>query len=115
MLPYLGLLSLIALAAVTIIASTLVFGYTARKAADETTASLSRFYLEEIADRNVYEISAELERSAGQLQRAVEEMCRTDLHTEASMRTYLSMIQQLNGLEMFAVVDENGCVAPEKK
>ena len=51
--PYLGLLSLIALAAVTIIASTLVFGYTARKAADETTASLSRFYLEEIADRNV--------------------------------------------------------------
>ena len=110
MLPYLGLLSLIALAAVTIIASTLVFGYTARKAADETTASLSRFYLEEIADRNVYEISAELERSAGQLQRAVEEMRRTDLHTEASMRTYLSMIQQLNGLEMFAVVDENGMV-----
>lgn len=107
---YLGLLSLIALAALLIIASTLVFGRTARRAADETTTALGRFYLEEIADRNVYEISSALTRNVEQLRRAVEAMRTAQLRTDESLRTYLGMIRQLNGLDMFAVVDENGMV-----
>ena len=69
-----------------------IFGYTARKAADDTTISLSRFYLEEIADRNVYEISVELESNVNQLQRAVKEMRNADLQTDVSLRSYLSLI-----------------------
>ena len=107
---YLGLLGGLLLAALLIIASTLLFSQTAEKAADEATISLGRFYLEEIADRNVYEISSALEKNAGQLQRAVEEMRSADLQTEAQLRRYLAMIQNLNGLDMFAAVDEEGMV-----
>ena len=109
-ISYLGMLSMVALAAFIIIVSTLIFGYTARKAADDTTISLSRFYLEEIADRNVYEISVELESNVNQLQRAVKEMRNADLQTDVSLRSYLALIQNLNGLDMFAVVDEAGMV-----
>ena len=109
-MSYLGMLSMVAFAALIIIASTLIYGYTARKAADETTVSLGKFYLEEIADRNVYEISAELESNVGQLKRAVAQMRQADLQSETSLRTYLEMIQNLNGLDMFAVVDEEGMV-----
>lgn len=98
------------IAALIIIASTLIFGNTARKAADETSISLGKFYLEEIADRNVYEISAALDSNVEQLQRAVAEMRSADLQTDASLRGYLAMIQRLNGLDMFAVVDEAGMV-----
>ena len=107
---YLIVLGLAVLAALIIIASTLIFGYTARKAAEEATNSLGRFYLEEIADRNVYEISAELERTVKPLRRAVDEMRIAELQTEASLRSYLAQIQRLNGLDMFAVVDESGMV-----
>ena len=109
-MSYLGMLSMVVLAAFIIIASTLVFGHTARKAADETTISLGEFYLEEIADRNVYEISAKLESNVEQLQRAVAEMRDADLQTDTSLRRYLALIQHLNGLDMFALVDEAGMV-----
>ena len=109
-LPNPGMLGMIVLAALIIIASTVIFGQTARKAADETTISLGKFYLEEIADRNVYEISAELESNVKQLQRAVAEMQQADLQSETTLRAYLAMIQNLNGLDMFAVVDEDGMV-----
>ncbi|MGN0743281.1 MAG: ATP-binding protein [Candidatus Fimadaptatus sp.] len=107
---YLGMLSMVVIAALIIIASTLIFGSTARRAADETTISLGKFYLEEIADRNIYEISAELDRNVGQLQRALEEMRRADLQTQEALRAFLALVQNLNGLDMFAVVDEAGMV-----
>ena len=107
---YLGLMSVIAFATLLIVASTLIFSRTAENAADQMTILLGRFYLEEIADRNVYEISAELSRNVAQLQRAVEEMRTARLFTDASLRTYLGMIQHLNGLDMFALVDESGMV-----
>ena len=58
----------------------------------------------------MYEISAELDRNVEQLQRAVDEMRSEHLQSNASLRAYLSMIQRLNGLDIFAVVDENGMV-----
>ena len=107
---YRGILVMISLATLIIVASTLIFNHTAKKASDETTISLSQFYLEEIADRTVYEISAELERNIEQLQRVTKEMKKDHLKTDASLRAYLDMIQQLNGLDIFAVVDEDGMV-----
>ena len=107
---YRGILGMIALATLIIIVSTLVFNQTAKKAADETTISLSQFYLEEIADRTVYEISTELGRSMAQMQRTVEEIKDAHLESDESLRAYLAMIQRLNGLDIFAVVDEEGMV-----
>lgn len=107
---YLWFLGIIVLATLVIISSTVIFSYTAKNAADETTISLVRFYLEEIADRNVYEIGAELESNIDQLQRAVSEMRSEYLTSDASLRAFLAMIQNLNGLDIFAVVDENGMV-----
>lgn len=107
---YLWFLGMIVLATLVIISSTVIFSYTAKNAADETTISLGRFYLEEIADRNVYEIGAELESNIDQLQRAVGEMRSEYLTSDASLRSFLAMIQNLNGLDIFAVVDENGMV-----
>lgn len=107
---YLGILGMIVFATLIIIVSTLTFSHTAKKAADETTISLGRFYLEEIADRTVYEISAELERTIDQMQRTADEMKKEHLESKDSLRTYLAMIQCLNGLDVFAVVDEEGMV-----
>ncbi|MDY3918410.1 MAG: ATP-binding protein [Candidatus Limivivens sp.] len=107
---YPGILGMLFLATLIIIASTLIFSQTAKKASDETTISLGHFYLEEIADRTVYEISSELERNKEQLQRAVEEMKNKDLKSDDSLRAYLAMIQRLNGFDIFAVVDEDGTV-----
>ena len=107
---YLGILGVIVLATLVIISSTLIFGHTAKKASDETTISLGRFYLEEIADRNVYEISAALDNNMQQLKRAVGELKPEYLKSDSSLRAYLAMIQNLNGLDIFAVVDENGMV-----
>ena len=107
---YLGILGMIVFATLVIIVSTIMFSHTAKKAADETTISLGRFYLEEIADRTVYEISAELERTIDQMQRTVDEMKKEHLESKDSLRTYLAMIQRLNGLDIFAVVDEEGMV-----
>ena len=107
---YWGILIMIVLATLIILTSTLVFSQTAKKASDETTISLSQFYLEEIADRTVYEISSELSRNVEQLQRTVDEMKSEHLQSDDSLRAYLDMIQRLNGLDIFAVVDENGMV-----
>ncbi|MCI7262669.1 MAG: hypothetical protein MR562_05595, partial [Clostridiaceae bacterium] len=84
---YLGILGMIVFATLVIIVSTIMFSHTAKKAADETTISLGRFYLEEIADRTVYEISAELERTIDQMQRTVDEMKKEHLESKDSLRT----------------------------
>ncbi|MGN0982851.1 MAG: ATP-binding protein [Candidatus Limivicinus sp.] len=105
-----GILGMIVLATLIIIASTLVYSQTAKRAADEATIALSQFYLEEIADRTVYEISAELERNIKQLHRTVEELRGEKLASDDALRDYLAMIQRLNGLDIIAVVDEDGMV-----
>ncbi len=107
---YIGTLSVVTAAAVLIIISTLFFSTNTKDTADETTQSLSRFYLEEIAERTVYEIDNVLENSSTQLHRAVDEMSNESFNSVDELRSYLDMIQHLNGLDIFAVVDENGMV-----
>lgn len=107
---YLGMPAVIGIAALLIILSTLFFTHTTRKAADETALSLSKFYLEEIADRTVYEINTVLENNTRQLQRAIEALRTEQPASEAALRSWLARVQQLNGLDIFAVVDEAGMV-----
>ena len=107
---YLGILSMLLFSTLMIIASTIIFGRTAKRAADETTVALGRFYLEEIAEHTVYEISTELERNAEQVQRAADGITAEHLASDESLRDYLAMVQQLRGLDIFAVVDEDGMV-----
>lgn len=96
------------LAALAIIASTLFFSGTAKNAAEETTVSVGNFYLEEIAARTVYEISAQLDESIDRVKRTVSELKPEHLNSISSLRDYLSMAQNLNGLDIFALVDANG-------
>ncbi|MDD6050279.1 MAG: response regulator [Clostridiales bacterium] len=103
-------LGVIFLAGVIIVLSTLTFGYISRKAADSTATALGEFYLEEMADRTVYEINAQLEACKAQLLRAAEGLDESCLTSETTLRNYLAMVQRLNGLTVYAAVDENGVV-----
>ncbi len=101
---------IIVLAALFIILSTIVFGYSTRSVADDTTTVLSQFYLEEIAERMVYEITTQLDNNTQQLQRAIEELEKAQPESEDALQAYLALVQRLNGLDIFAAVDENGGV-----
>lgn len=76
----------------------------------ETVNELGEFYLEEIAERNVNSIVAELERRTKQMEYALTELNDSYLKDEVSIRKYISMVQSINGLDMFALVDEEGMV-----
>ena len=81
-----------------------------QKASEQTINSLGKFYLKEITERNVNNIAASIDTRAQQIKSAVEELGSEHLKDESSIRKYISMIQKLNGLDIFALVDENGMV-----
>ena len=104
------MLSSILVAALIIVASTLIFGRNTRQVANETTTALGQFYLKEIANHTVYEITQQLERSTILLEHVVEELDETHLKSADTLREYLALVQRLNGLDIVAVVDEDGAV-----
>lgn len=83
-----------------------------QKASEQTINSLGKFYLKEITERNVNNIAASIDTRAQQIKSAVEELGSEHLKDESSIRKYISMIQKLNGLDIFALVDENGWSTP---
>ncbi|MGN0741606.1 MAG: response regulator [Candidatus Fimadaptatus sp.] len=103
---YVGLVLVIAL----LIAATALWVNQTRTASDETVNDLVRFYLEEITERNTGSITSELEKKAGQMQMALTLLDEEYLRDEESVRRFIYTIQHINGLDMFALVDENGMV-----
>lgn len=71
---------------------------------------LGEFYLQEIADRNVNNISMRIQDRTDQINRVVDELNADNMKDEESVRSYISMVQSLTGLDIFALVDENGMV-----
>ena len=100
----------LALAAVILIASTALWARSTQTASEETVNDLVEFYLEEIAERNANSITAALTQKAAQMEMALTVLDQDDLRDEASIRDFISMVQQINGLDMFALVDEEGMV-----
>lgn len=82
-------------------------------ASEETINCLGEFYLEEITERNAGSITSELEKTAEQMEMAATLLDQDYLQDEESIRQFISMLQQANGLDMFALVDENGMVYTE--
>lgn len=82
-------------------------------ASEETINCLGEFYLEEITERNAGSITSELEKTAEQMEMAATLLDQDYLQDEKSIRQFISMLQQANGLDMFALVDENGMVYTE--
>ena len=95
--------------AVLLVATALWVSHT-QTASEETINDLVRFYLEEITERNTGSITLELSRKAEQMEMALTLLGPDDLADEASVRRFIDTVQRINGLDMFALVDEDGMV-----
>ena len=98
------------LAAVILVASTVLWTRSTQHASEQTVNALVEFYLEEIAERNAESITTELHKKAAQMETALTVLNEDYLQSEESIRSYISLVQRVNGLDMFALADENGMV-----
>ncbi|MGN0715257.1 MAG: hypothetical protein ACI4LN_05495, partial [Anaerovoracaceae bacterium] len=96
--------------ALMIIISTAYWVSYSQDASENTVNELGEFYLEEITERNTATITSELEKKTRQMESALTVLDQTHLRNEASVREYIDMVQKINGLDMFALVDEKGMV-----
>ena len=71
---------------------------------------MAEFYLGETAERNSRAIIFELEKWMQQLERIVTSLSPEDLSSEQRIRDFVGSIQQINGADLFALVDEQGKV-----
>ncbi|MCI7796108.1 MAG: response regulator [Lachnospiraceae bacterium] len=102
--------TLLFLAATILIVSTVLWVKSTSAASEATINDLGEFYLEEITERNTRNITLELEKKTSQMEMALSVMDQESLKDEGAIRKYIHMVQQINGLDMFALVDENGMV-----
>ena len=98
------------LVAVILIGSTVMWTKSRQISSEETINSLGEFYLEEITERNASGITSELDKKARQMERALTVLDQEYLQDEESVRHFIYMVQQMNGLDMFALVDQDGMV-----
>lgn len=93
-----------------LIVSTTVWVRSISKSTDRTIERLGEFYLKEIAERNVGNVTSSLNDKVEQMQNACQELNREVLSDEDSVREFIRLVQKINGLDMFALVDEDGMV-----
>lgn len=98
------------LVTVILIVATALWTKSTQKVSEQTTNSVGEFYLGEIAERNAGSITTEIAKTAGQMETALTLLKDDYLQDEESVRQFLYIVQQMNGLDMFALVDENGMV-----
>ena len=98
------------LAAVILIAATFVWLSSTQTASTGTVNSLVKFYLGEIAERNAGNITSELQKKALQMESALTVLDQDYLRSEETVREYVDMVQRVNDLDMFALVDQDGMV-----
>ena len=96
--------------AVILVGSSLAVGRFAQIQTNETVYSLTEFYLEELAERRTDVVTANLNERKLQMEAAISGITEENLESERTLREYLSFIQSLNSLDMFAIVDEDGMV-----
>ncbi|MGN0077700.1 MAG: ATP-binding protein [Coriobacteriales bacterium] len=103
---YVALLTVVAI----LVFATILWAGSTQSTYQQTTNELGRFFLEEIAERNSNAITAELERRARQMEGALATLDAADLANEVAVRSYVADVQAINGLDLFALVDEDGMV-----
>ncbi|MGN0575262.1 MAG: response regulator [Ruminococcus sp.] len=89
---------------------TIIWFRNAGNASEQMINSLSKFYLEEITERNVRTIASKIDQKTDQINKAVAELNEEYLKDEESVQRYISLVQNLNGLDILALADENGMV-----
>ena len=82
----------------------------AQSSTNEAVARVSEFYLDELAGRRALVVSEELNTNFDHMDRAMSILDSSDLESQASLREFLGRVQQLYGVNRFALVDENGIV-----
>ena len=95
---------------VILVVSTFFWIKSTENASEETVNNLGEFYLQEITERNAGYLTMELEKRTDQLEMAIAVLKQEYMKDEESIRGYLNTVQQINGLDMLALVDENGLV-----
>ena len=98
------------LTVVILICATTVWLRSTLLSSEKTVNDLVEFYLEEIAKRNSGAITSELEKKSRQMEQAMTVLRQDDLRNEQSIRDFVWTVQQINGLDMFALVDAQGMV-----
>ncbi|MCI6017435.1 MAG: ATP-binding protein [Clostridiales bacterium] len=101
---------IILLVTVTLVVSTVVWMKSTQTSSEQTVNKLGEFYLEEITERNAGNILSELERKSGQMTTAITLLDPGYLKDTESVQKFIYMVQKMNGLDMFALVDEDGMV-----
>jgi len=85
----------------------------ARNATDRAVERVSEFYLEELADRRTQVVTRYFDTKADQMERAVSLMDPEDLASQESLRSFIGKVEDLYGLDLFAVVNEDQIVYTE--
>lgn len=98
------------LVTVILIAATVLWIESTQAASERTINTLGEFYLGEITERNVGSITSELEKKTRQMERTLTVLDENHLQSEEAVRQFIHMVQQINGLDMFALVDKDGMV-----
>ena len=98
------------LAAIILVAATFGWLSSTQTASTGTVNSLVEFYLGEIAERNAGNITSELQKRTLQMESALTVLDQDYLRSEEAVRKYVDMVQRVNDLDMFALVDQDGMV-----
>ena len=98
------------LTAVILVGNVVFMGFFTQYQTEEAVYSLTKFYLEELAERRTDVIEANLNERKLQMEAAVRGIAVDDLEDEETLREYLAFVQTFNSLDMFAMVDEDGMV-----
>ncbi len=93
-----------------IIVSTMALQISLQNISENTLNSMTEFYLEEIASRQSTEIKEDLERRITQMQKSLTVLPKELENAPPQLKSILSTLQTVNGLEIFALSDQNGMV-----
>lgn len=80
------------------------------QSSEKTIEKLGEIYLMEIAERNVSNVTSTLNSKVVQMKNICKELNRDVLKDQDSVRQFISFVQRVNGIDMFALVDEDGMV-----
>lgn len=103
MIPMIGIVVI----AILLIISTIVINDYADRTSEESVNSIGKLYLNDIAARNVSEVKRCFDNKVSDMEKAISGLRVDYLKSEESLQSYISAIQNVNGIDMFALVDSD--------
>ncbi|MCI9339511.1 MAG: response regulator [Dorea sp.] len=75
--------------------------------------NVSKLYLEELTAQQTKKFTNTLDNQTQQLKTAVHLLGETDVSTQEAMQKYIAHMEEINGFDFFALVDEEGTIYTE--